>query len=124
MMELIFNGKCLEGDYTIKINQVDNEINYVVLSTISSLENKEGNINTDDFLKKFSNIHLDKWVKEYKKNDLGIEDAVKWNLEYRNDNASYSIDGIEGDWPYEYDDLIETLSIIDKNIEYFKANKK
>ena len=121
MMNLILKFECLDGIYNISITPNDSLINYEVETNISYLENKSGSIETKDFIDRLNKIPFNKWNKEYQSN---IEDGVKWNINYINDNNSFQISGSEGNWPYEYDELIKLVSLLDSNIEMFIANKK
>ena len=46
------------------------------------------------------------------------------NDNYVIDSNENCIEGKEGNWPYNYDELIEALILIDEKLEVFKANKK
>jgi len=119
-VRLIVKFECLQGHYIINI---DND-SYIIDTNINGFENSEGNFDLNSFNELFrkTNIHL--WESIYEVNGLAIEDSVKWSIDYTDDEGiNFTSKGEEGYWPYEYDELIDALMIIDNKLDYFKANR-
>lgn len=107
--------EALDGYYNLVI--LDDH-SYNIETSIACLDSKDGIIdNYDKFVDKLNEVNIKSWGKEYL-SDLGIEYGVKWSVEI----DSYMVRGFEGNWPYTYDKLIDTLKLIDEKIGYFKAN--
>lgn len=106
---------CLQGEYSLEINFAD--FSYCVTSTIAQLESISSNINDEKFIEMFNKIDFEKWDRQYL--DSSIEDGVKWGIYI---DGKLVTEGIEANWPYQYDELIDSLILVDKNISFFKAN--
>lgn len=116
-MELLkINFETLDGHYNLIIS---NDHTYTIETNIEVLESKNGIVNNyDEFEKKLNEVNILSWDESYVPNGSQIDDAVKWSVSLDN----YSSSGVEGYWPYNYDELIEILELIDDNVIYFKAN--
>ena len=113
-MKLIFNFKCLDGEYELVINEFD----YVVNSTISCFESKTGTIiDKGKFIELINKANIKAWDKEYK-GEL-IEDSIEWSI----DCDGYQSKGYESYEPYNYNYLIKAISLIESNASYFKAGE-
>lgn len=116
MKSLKINFDTLDGYYNLIV--LDNHT-YSIETNIESLDSKSGIIDCyDRFIKELSDVNIQAWDKNYDSSKLNIEDAVKWKVEL----DDYSSNGIEGNWPYTYDKLIDVIKLIDSKADYFKAN--
>ena len=121
-MKLTVNFECLDGYYKIDINNntysIETNINYLN-STSGVLDND----NYNSYKEMFNKTNICLWQPKYETNGLSIEDSVKWNVTYIDDNdTTYSSSGEEGFWPYEFDTLIHALMYFDSNIKCFISN--
>lgn len=126
MERLIVSFDSLDGKYNIDVD-IKEDISYVVDSTIEYIPSKEGGFlktKKDQFLNKLKESNLTNWQKEYVATGLEIPDSVKWSVTYKVDNKKYCSNGVEGYWPYNYDVLIDGLSLLDENIKLFVSNQK
>lgn len=126
MEKLIVSFDALDGKYTIEVDIKEN-ITYVVDSSIEYIPSKEGELlkeNRAQFLNKLNESNLIYWDKEYTPTGSKIADSVKWRVIYRVKDKEYCSIGEEGYWPYNYDVLIDDLSMLDENIKCFNSNQK
>ena len=113
-MKLLYNFKCLDGEYELIVD----DRNYIVNSTISCFETRTGVIeDADKFNDLINKANIKSWDKEYK-GEL-ITDSIEWSIEY----DGYKSRGYETYEPYNYDYLIEAIKLIEKNGDYFKAGE-
>lgn len=116
MKSLKINFDTLDGYYNLVVL---GDHTYSIETNIESLDNKNGIIDAyDEFIEKLSDVNIQAWDKNYDSSKLNIEDAVKWKVEL--DDCSFS--GLEGNWPYTYEKLIDVIKLIDSKADYFKAN--
>lgn len=113
MKNLKINFDCLDGYYNLN---VFDDHTYSIETNIEYLETKSGIIdNFSEFENKLNEANILSWDSDY---DSNIENPVRWNVTLDNHTSS----GLEGNWPYTYDKLIEAIMIIDSKIDCFKAN--
>ena len=104
---------CIDGYYNLN---VFDDYTYSIDTNIEYLETKSGIVdNFNEFEKKLNEVNILSWDSNY---DSNIENPVRWNVTL----DDYSSSGLEGNWPYTYDKLIEAIMIIDSKIDCFKAN--
>lgn len=116
MKSLKIHFDTLDGYYNLVV--LDDRT-YSIETTIESLDSKSGVIDDyDKFVKELSEVNIPSWDNDYNSNNLDIEDGVKWKVEL----DDYSSSGLEGNWPYTYDKLIDVIKLIDSKADYFKAN--
>lgn len=124
MNRMNFQLDCLDGKYDLNIDLDENNLHYEVTTNIDYLDSKSGDINSKAFKEKINKIDFNKLISVNSIKDVEIEDPVIWKFNYVIDSKDNCIEGKEGNWPYNYDELIEALILIDEKLEVFKANKK
>lgn len=106
----------LDGYYTFVV--LDDHT-YTIDTNIEGFVCQSGTLNNyDEFENKLSKANILSWDKKYNPDGLEIEDDVKWNVTL----DDFLTSGVEGYWPYHYDDLIEAIMLVDNKAAYFKAN--
>ena len=119
MEKLTFKIDCLWGKYLFEAAADEGKIVYRSSSDIEGFTDKEGTL--DDpraFLNLIEEAHIEKWEKEYK-GENGIEDAIKWSVEFEDGGHRYLSSGEEAFWPYGYDKLIQAIRLVDEDIDRF-----
>ena len=124
MNRMNFQLDCLDGKYDLNIDLDENNLHYEVTTNIDYLNSKIGDINPKVFKEAIDKIDFNKLISVNSIKDVEIEDPVIWKFNYVIDSNENCIEGKEGNWPYNYDELIEALILIDEKLEVFKANKK
>ena len=124
MNRINFQLDCLDGKYDLNIDLDENNLHYEVTTNIDYLNSKIGDINPKVFKEAIDKIDFNKLISVNSIKDVEIEDPVIWKFNYVIDSNENCIEGKEGNWPYNYDELIEALILIDEKLEVFKANKK
>ena len=124
MNRINFQLDCLDGKYDLNIDLDENNLHYEVTTNIDYLDSKSGDINSKTFKEAIDKIDFNKLILVNSIKEVEIEDPVIWKFNYVIDSNENCIEGKEGNWPYNYDELIEALILIDEKLEIFKANKK
>lgn len=124
MNRMNFQLDCLDGKYDLNIDLDENNLHYEVTTNIDYLNSKIGDINPKVFKEAIDKIDFNKLISVNSIKEVEIEDPVLWKFNYVIDSNENCIEGKEGNWPYNYDELIEALILIDEKLEVFKANKK
>lgn len=110
MSKLEYSFKSLDGQYHILISIDETKIAYKVETDIAYLANKEGNIDSKNFLDYLDKAHIDLWKTE-DINGSCIEDSTSFILFYNN----HTVTGYESYEPYGYEYLIKALMLCDED---------
>ncbi|MBQ2509720.1 MAG: hypothetical protein II529_02735 [Erysipelotrichaceae bacterium] len=122
MNTLIFHCSCLDGNYTLKAEWTADELTYTVDTDIEELSGKTGELDPESvkgFLDLLEKAGIPHWERRYVPEGSGIEDAVRWNVEYVSGEEMYRSSGEETFLPYGYETLIDALESMDKDVRYF-----
>lgn len=126
MYSLNADFQSLDGEYSIVVRWDDKDSTYSIVSSIDGIDKEYEKVEGEkhkEFVDKFGKVKLKLWNKKYEPTGSEIQDAVKWHVDYADDNFVIHSSGVEGYWPYDYDDLIKALAVYDEDCMRFLSNK-